>query len=1253
MRLAMGPGLEGILTSTAHKAGVAPRIREHFGDYELLEEIARGGMGIVFRARQRSLNRVVAVKVLLFGRFSSPTAVKRFRAEAESAASLHHPNIVGIHDVGEQDGQHYFSMDYIEGRNLAEISQGQALPVKRAVRYLKAIAQAVHYAHVNGVLHRDLKPSNIIVDATDQPRITDFGLAKRLGAGAGDGVNVSELTLAGQVIGSPSFMAPEQLGSRSTVGPAADVYSLGALLYHLLTGRPPFVAETVETILAQVLAGDPVSPRRLNPSVSRDLETVCLKALERDREARYASAAELADELGRVLSDRPILARPISGPQKLWRWSRRNPASSGLSVLVVALAGAFLVSTWISSNRTRQEAVRAVRAEQEAVKELRDSYLAQARAERRSGRAGQRYESLAAIAKATAIRPSLELRNEAIAALALPDARLIRSWTNGLNRPNVTYSPTLAKYAKLDSDGDVTVHDAATGAELAKLPSPGAAPRWVAGFSRDETLIGIRYYNDQNFVWDIRTAKPAFAPFRGAGLAYDPKANQFIVARADRTLKFYSADTRELVRSVAVPEALDSITVDSKGLVMGGFREGSPVFHVLDPTSGAERFALQHGASVASAAFSADSSTLAVGCYDKAVWIWDLKNGEQRGMLKGHDNNVVAVGFNHSGTMLASTSWDDTVRFWDTTSWRQVLVVDGTSYELRFDPSDRWLGHLEHGGNVSVLEMASASELHEVRANPATHQEAWAIALSPDGRFAVTGHTDGFAVWDMVDRKELFAVPAGACRTVMFAADGRGIITCGAAGLACWPLRLLPRAGHDELSVGWPRFIRSGLQFLYGATGQDGEWVAAANRAASAISVYEVSHSENRFAFTNVPAAQFVSASPDFRWIASGTWGGSGVKVMNVRERKLEVELPTAGSAKVAFSPDGRMLITSCEGYEAWQVGSWRKLYQVSKPDSETLGDLAFSQDSRWLAVVKRGREIALLRASTGEEVATLSAPSQAQVNAVAFSPDGTTLTALQADEAIQIWDFQSMRRDLKRLKLDWEEPEPSPSGTNEFQHRTPVTGKLLPFSPEELAVSIPPRSASTNPRLIDLSEKYNAPLTESWFVLVSLGNDLHELPKGVSTLAGTEFDVRGMVQLGNKTFPDWYSTNVTGIKIGQRCGQLQFLQATCWSAPDGTEIGSYTVHYADGTQERIPIRYGEEVRDWWELTNESVLGSAHSRVAWRGANPVAAENGALGARLFKTTWENPKPDLEVESLDFTSSLTSAAPFLMAITAER
>ncbi len=313
-----------------------------FGPYELVEEIGRGGMGVVYAARQPALGRTVAIKLLLAGAYAGEVALRRFQLEAAAAAGLQHPNIVAIHDYGEVDGQPYYAMDLVAGRNLAEICGGRPLPARRASEILRLLAGAVHYAHQRGVLHRDLKPSNVIVDEEDRPRITDFGLAKMLGSTEGG-------TLTGQMLGSPSYAATEQVAGRDAkITVASDVYGLGALFYHLVTGRAPFNAATPAETLRLVLETDPVPPRLLNPALPRDLETICLKCLEKEPTRRYASAAEVADDVERFLAERPIRARPPSALYRMRKFARRHRtsmAAAGFAVLslvvglTIALAG--------------------------------------------------------------------------------------------------------------------------------------------------------------------------------------------------------------------------------------------------------------------------------------------------------------------------------------------------------------------------------------------------------------------------------------------------------------------------------------------------------------------------------------------------------------------------------------------------------------------------------------------------------------------------------------------------------------------------------------------------------------------------------------------------------------------------------------------------------------------------------------------------------------------------------------------------
>lgn len=305
------------------------RIRR-FGDYELLSEIARGGMGVVFKARQMNLNRIVALKMILAGQFAGDKDVQRFRTEAESAAQLDHPGIVPIFEIGQHEGQHYFSMSYVEGESLGDRVADGPLSPRMAALLVEKISDAMAYAHGRGVIHRDLKPANVLIDAHGQPKITDFGLAKKTEAD-------SDLTGTGQILGTPAYMPPEQAsGKVDEVGPLADVYSIGAILYCLLTGRPPFQAANPMDVLRQVLDSDPIPVRQLVPTIPRDLGTICAKCLNKDPAKRYASAAEMSADLQRHLDDKPILARPASRVERASKWASKQPMIAAILLTMAA-----------------------------------------------------------------------------------------------------------------------------------------------------------------------------------------------------------------------------------------------------------------------------------------------------------------------------------------------------------------------------------------------------------------------------------------------------------------------------------------------------------------------------------------------------------------------------------------------------------------------------------------------------------------------------------------------------------------------------------------------------------------------------------------------------------------------------------------------------------------------------------------------------------------------------------------------------
>lgn len=515
-------------------------------DYELVREIARGGMGVVYEARQKSLRRTVAIKMILAGQLASDEAVRRFYAEAQAAAGLSHPHIVPVFEVGQDAGRHFFSMGYVDGQSLsARVAKDGPLAPAEAARLVETISQAVDYAHQQGVVHRDLKPQNVLLTKDGRPLVTDFGLAKQMG-------ELDGLTVSGQLVGTPSFMSPEQAQGRiEEVGPLSDVYALGAVLYHLLTGRPPFHTASMLETLKQVIERDPLSPRSLNPEVNKDLETICLKCLQKDASKRYASAQQLADDLRRFIEGRDILARPISHVEKAWRWCRRRPSTAALItmtaiVLLIGVPGIL----WYQGQVTAMQALARVHESERTIAEERaaaaqqmadaQEYHATVNAVRQDitrGRPGWTQQSLTRLSHAaglnTPVRSPIELRTEATRCLLGIDVLPGLKVADGIHAGQVTFSQD----GKLLAVGElkvqamvacrVLVFDAASGEALHKLSFFGL-PLFHKGkfvqdgcrelvFSPDGRWLVVGARSGNVHAWDLRQSPPKIQTWRAHG----------------------------------------------------------------------------------------------------------------------------------------------------------------------------------------------------------------------------------------------------------------------------------------------------------------------------------------------------------------------------------------------------------------------------------------------------------------------------------------------------------------------------------------------------------------------------------------------------------------------------------------------------------------------------------------------------------------------------------------------------------------
>jgi tRNA A-37 threonylcarbamoyl transferase component Bud32 len=623
----------------------------YFGDYEIQAEIGRGGMGVVYKARQISLNRPVALKMIRAAALASEDEIRRFQNEAEAVARLDHPHIVPVYEIGEHDGRRYFSMKLIAGPSLQESLSSFTGDPKAAARLMVTIAEAVHHAHQRGILHRDLKPSNILLDEQGRPHVTDFGLAKRV---EGDEV----MTLSGAVLGTPAYMAPEQAGGkRRLVTTLSDVYGLGAVLYALLTGAAPFGGESAVETLDRVRREPPVPPSRVNPKVPLDLETICLKCLEKDPTRRYASAQALADDLSRYLAGDPILARPVRMSERAVMWARRRPAIAGLLGLVALVSALGLGGVFWQW----REAVVARRvSERESERANAQTELAEHRLyDVRMNFVQRNWEDY----HGDLLQQGLDEQLPANQSRA--DRRGFEwfYWKRKISSGHITlkghtdrvasvaYSPDGRRLASASSDKTVKVWDAGSGQEtltLKGLTSEAVGTRWVMRvvFSPDGKRIAAAGFkaNSGSYspvkVWDAGsghetlTLKGHYWPV--FGVAFSPDGRRIASASEDSTVKAWDAAAGQ-----------ETLTLKGHSEVRINSSDD------LRPDS------------VFSVAFSPDGRRLASGHYDGTVKVWDAASGQEILTLKGHTDRVASVAFSPDGRQIASASWDQTVKVWD------------------------------------------------------------------------------------------------------------------------------------------------------------------------------------------------------------------------------------------------------------------------------------------------------------------------------------------------------------------------------------------------------------------------------------------------------------------------------------------------------------------------------------------------------------------------------------------------------------
>jgi WD40 repeat protein len=1057
----------GSLASTLPAAADAGEPPAALGPFRIVREVGRGGMGVVYEAVQEPLGRRVALKVLPPDCARRPSYRERFAREAAAAARLHHTNIVPVFASGEHAGTLYFAMQFIDGRTVADLvaqwrgaGHRPADHCRQAARLGLQAAEALACAHAHGVLHRDIKPANLLVDADGTLWVADFGLAK-----AGD---TADLTGTGELVGTLRYLAPERFAGGCDA--RSDVYALGATLYEMLALRPAF-DETDRLRLVQQVSEGAAPLRRAAPAVPLDLETVVRKAMAPDPAERYATAQELADDLRLLLADLPVKARRASAWERLRRWARHNPALAKMSVAVVVLLLVLVVGSLGAAWRFNRVAERALGAERDATERLFEALWARAEAGRTSGRPGQRFGGLEALRQAAQIareqgRPAadlVKLRNEAIACLALPDLQPQREWegnppgTNGL-----AFDARFERYARSFGDEGIRVCRASDHRVLFRLPTLPAswASRWLwPTFSPDGRYLAVFYTRwaakRPLEVWDLEGGKSAARVPTTDVLAdvacppvFTAGGHTMLAPLPDGAVLRIDLRTGKEVGRLSPGWPAMRLVLHPGGRLLAVTSTRPPGVQIRELPSGRVVREFPQPLGVETMAWQPGGDLVAVGCDDHQIHLWDGRTGEKRGSLKGHRWGLHDLAFDPTGRWLLSFGWDMSLRAWDVPSQRQVLEVRGVRV-VSFRQEGGLMAAALVGRQVRVWSF-HPSDVHHVLHGHADNLHT--VELSPDGRWLASArrHSD-VRLWDVGARRQVAHWPDQAGAT--WEPGGNSLLTIRHGQLLRWPVRPLGPGGADGVRIGPALAVPGPLPPLVPervAPSWEGlalwSWrgprdLFLTNLDRSAVALYEVAEGTRKKWDAEMKKATYAAASPDGRWVASGSAdGGNGVRIWRADSGRLEKEL-LIGDADVAFSPDSRWLYTATSrlaprGPEvrAWRVGTWEadRGLALDRPSSSPDG-LAASPDGRAVAVRVFNDTVRLLDAASFVEIGTLTAPEIGLIGPLRFSPDSGMLV-FGASHLVHLWDLRRLRRELAAVGLDWSAP-PYPAAAGPAPH--------------------------------------------------------------------------------------------------------------------------------------------------------------------------------------------------------------------------